>query len=317
MGAGHHLVSYCEQNLDRASGVDRSEHGNLVALRHCAKRRHAEQYALVLSAMGMSSSIAPEGKVITLYVAHEDAARANDELKAYDSENRKHLPRRGRGRPAFPRIEVAMIYWAVLLFFFAAEHREAFSFDWVGQGAAQAGLMLKGEWWRAVTALCLHVSAAHLLGNLVFGTVILLLLAQVTGAGVAWLSMISAGAAGNAINALVHSPTHTSIGASTAIFAGIGLLAALRQVRRPEHAISSLRSWVPLAGGASLLVFLGLSGEQTDILGHVLGFGSGIAAGWVLAMWDRDWSADRSLQWTCAGTAGAIVATSWLAAIIA
>ncbi len=267
--------------------------------------------------MGVSSSIAPEGKVITLYVAHEDAARANDELTAYDSENRKHLPGRGRGRPAFPRIEVVMIYWAVLLFFFAAARREAFSLDWVSEGAAQAGLMLEGEWWRAVTALCLHISAAHLLGNLVFGTVFFLLLAQVTGAGVAWLSMIAAGAAGNALNAIVQSTTHTSIGASTAIFAGIGLLAALRQMRRPERAISFLRSWVPVAGGATLLVFLGLSGEQTDVLGHVLGFGSGIAAGWVLAKWDRDWSADRGLQWTCAGTAGVVVAATWLAAVFA
>jgi len=317
MGPSHYLVSYGEKNLDRASGVERSEHGNLVALRQCAKRRHAEQYALVLSAMGMSSSIAPEGKVITLYVAHEDAARANDELTAYDSENRKHLPRWDRRHPAFPRIEVAMIYWAVLLFFFAAARHEAFSIDWVDEGAAQAGLMLKGEWWRAVTALCLHVSAEHLLANLVFGTIFLLLLAQVTGAGVAWLSMIVAGAAGNAINALVHSPTHTSIGASTAIFAGVGLLAAFQQMQRAERAISSLRSWVPLAGGATLLVFLGLSGEQTDILAHILGFGSGIAAGWVLAKLDRDWSVERGLQWTCAGTAGAIVATSWLAAIIA
>jgi membrane associated rhomboid family serine protease len=297
--------------------VEQSEHGNLVALRQCAKRRHAEQYALVLSAMGISSSIAPEGKIITLYVAHEDAARANEELTAYDSENRKHLPRRSWARQAFPRIEVAMIYWAVLLFFFAAARRGAFSLDWVGEGAAQAGLMLQGEWWRAVTALCLHVSAEHLLGNLVFGTVFLLLLAQITGAGVAWLSMITAGAVGNAINALMHSPAHTSIGASTAIFAGIGLLAALQQVGRPERAIFSLRSWVPLAGGATLLVFLGLSGEQTDILGHVLGFGSGVAVGWVLARWDRDWSVERGLQWTCAATAGAIVAASWLAAAIA
>ena len=297
--------------------MDPSENGNLVALRQCAKRSHAEQYALVLSAMGMSSSIAPEGKFITLYEALEDAARADDELTAYDSENRKYVPGRRRGRIAFPRIEMAMIYWAVLLFFFAAARREAFSLNWVGEGAAQAGLMLQGEWWRAVTALCLHVSTEHLLANLVFGTVFLLLLAQVTGAGVAWLSMIVSGAAGNAINALVHSQTHTSIGASTAIFAGIGVLAAFRQVRRREQAVSSLRSWVPLAGGATLLVFLGLSGEQTDILGHVLGFGSGIAAGWVLAKSDRDWSFDRSLQWTCAGAAGAIVAAAWFAAIIA
>ena len=312
-----HLEPYCKRNVEKVSGVDRGEQGNLVAVRRCAKRRQAEQYALVLTAMGVWSLIAPEGKFMTLCVAHEDAVRANNELTAYDSENREHPPESERLRPALPRLEVAMVYWAVLLFFFAAARHELFSLNWVGEGAAQARLMLNGEWWRAVTALCLHVSAAHLLGNLVFGTVILLLLAQVTGAGVAGLSLVAAGAAGNVLNALVQSPTHTSIGASTAIFAGLGLLAALRQVRRRDRVISALRRWAPLAGGLALLVFLGLSGENTDILAHVLGFGSGIAAGWVLARWNRDWSTDRHLQWKCAGTAGAIVATAWVAAVFA
>ena len=84
----------------------------------------------------------------------------------------------------------------------------------------------------------------------------------------------------------------TALVVVTILLAGIGLLAALRQVGRSKRTIFSLRSWVPLAGGATLLVFLGSSGEQTDILGHVLGFGSGVAAGWVLARWDRDWSVE-------------------------
>ena len=209
-----------------------------------------------------------------------------------------------------------MVYWVVLLFFFAAARHEAFSFDWLGAGAAQAGLMLKGEWWRAVTALCLHTSGAHLLGNLVFGTVFLMLLSQVTGAGIAALAMITTGAAGNVLCALVRSPEDTSIGASTAIFAGIGLLAALRLARRQHFAYSALRNWTPVAGGLALLAFLGLSGENTDILAHVLGFGSGIAAGLLLARWDRDWTVDRGLQWTCAGIAGAVVVFAWVAAAI-
>jgi rhomboid protease GluP len=297
--------------------VDQGEQGDLVAVRRCARRSQAEQYALVLSAMGIQSWIEPEGKFTVLYVAHEDAARADEELSAYDSENHQRPPERVWVRPPLPRVEVAMVYWTVLLFFFAAGRHEAFSFDWISAGAVQTGLMLKGEWWRAVTALCLHESGAHLLGNLVFGTVFLMLLSQVTGAGVAALAMITAGAAGNVLSALVRSPEHTSIGASTAIFAGIGLLAALRQVRRPDHALTALRNWVPLAGGLALLAFLGLSGENTDVLAHVLGFGSGIAAGLLLARRDRDWTVDRGLQWTCAGIAGAIVVSAWVAAALA
>ena len=299
------------------AGLDRDEQGDLTEVRRCPNRRQAEQYALVLTAMGLQSLIAPEGKFTILYVAHADTARANDELAAYDSENRRRPPEKDRLRPALPRAEVAMVYWVVLLFFFAAARHEAFSFDWLGKGAVQSGLMLKGEWWRAVTALCLHTSGAHLLGNLVFGTVFLMLLSQVTGAGVAALTIITAGAAGNILSALVRAPEHTSIGASTAIFASIGLLAALRQARREHFAISEFRNWTPVAGGLALLAFLGLSGENTDVLAHVLGFGSGIAAGLLLARWDRDWTAYRGLQWTCAGIAGAVVVFAWAEAAFA
>ena len=303
--------------MKKVAGVDQDERGDLTVVRRGSNRRQAEQYALVLTAMGIQSLVAPDGKFTTLYVAHEDAIRANDELAAYDSENRQRPPQSNLLRPALPRVEVAMVYWVVLLFFFAAGRNEAFSFDWLGEGAAQAGLMLKGEWWRAVTALCLHESGAHLLGNLVFGTVFLMLLSQVTGAGVAALAMITAGAAGNVLCALVRAPEYTSIGASTAIFAGIGLLAALRLARHQHFEFSGLRNWTPVAGGLALLAFLGFSGENTDILAHVLGFASGIAAGLLLARWDRDWTVDLGLQWTCAGIAGAVVVFAWVAAAIA
>jgi rhomboid protease GluP len=299
------------------AGVDQGEQDDLVVARRCTRRGQAEQYALVLSAMGIQSLIAPEGKFTALYVALEDAARANEELSAYDSENRQRPPERVWSRPPLPRIEVAMVYWIVLLFFFAAGRHEAFSFDWISAGAAQTGSMLKGEWWRAVTALCLHESGAHLLGNLVFGTVFLMLLSQVTGAGVAALAMITAGAAGNVLSALVRAPEYASIGASTAIFAGIGLLAALQLARRQHFEFSVLRNWTPVAGGLALLAFLGFSGENTDVLAHVLGFGSGIAAGLVLARWDRDWTVDRGLQWKCASIAGAVVVSAWVAAALA
>ena len=296
--------------------MEYGEQGDLVAVRQCDSRSRAEQYALVLTAMGVSSMIAPQGSRIGLFVAPEDAARAIAELWAYDRENADRRPQKTKTLLPLPRMEVAMIYWAVLLFFFAAARNRAFSFNWVEAGSAQAGLMLEGQWWRAVTALCLHVDVAHILSNLVFGTVFLVLLSQVVGAGVAGLSMVAAGAAGNALNALVHSPSHTSIGASTAIFAAVGLLAALRQVWRPGRLRFSMRNWAPLAGGLTLLVFLGLGGGNTDILAHVLGFGAGVIGGFGLTKLDRDWSADVSVQWKCAGATGSILVLAWLAAAI-
>ena len=280
-------------------------------------RHQAEQYALVLAAMGMRSSIALDGELFVLSVGYRDAARASYELAAYDRENQDTLPRRDRPLPTPPRLEVALLYWAVLLFFFAAARHAAFSVDWLGKGAAQSGLMLGGEWWRAVTALCLHASSVHLLGNLAFGTVFLLLLAQLTGAGVAALSMVVAGTMGNVLSALVQTPQHTSIGASTAIFACLGIIVALRQSTRQGQAVSRLRNWTPVGGGLALLAFLGFSGENTDILAHVMGFGSGLVVGFVLSRWPGDWPADRGMQWMCAGTAGLMVVAAWVAAAFA
>ena len=150
--------------------------------------------------------------------------------------------------------------------------------------------------WRTVTALFLHGSGTHLLSNLVFGTVFLLLLSRILGPGMTALAVVAAGAAGNALNALVRPAIHTSIGASTAMFAAVGLLAALRQNWRAGRMSAGLRDWVPLAGGVMLLALLGFSEGQTDILAHVFGFASGVCAGSLLAWLDRPWPEDRPAQ---------------------
>ena len=132
--------------------MDWAEQNDLVAVRRCASRDQAEQYALVLTAMGLQSWIAPEGRMTALYVSHQDVARATEQLLAYDSENPRPATARAWRRPALPRVEVALAYWTVLLFFFAAARNQAFAFDWVGEGAVQSARMFSGEWWRAVTA---------------------------------------------------------------------------------------------------------------------------------------------------------------------
>ena len=288
-------------------------------VRHCATLADAEQYMLVLVAMGIESFVKQDTNGFALFVEASEHDRAASELLAYDVENRNVKQKLEPKRLAVPRSEAAMLYWVVLLFFFAAERNHAFSIDWLRSGAAQAGLIMDGQWWRAVTALTLHVSSAHLLGNLVFGTVFSLLLAQILGSGVAWAAMIVAGTVGNIANAFLHASGHTSIGASTALFAGIGLLAALRQSEAEEskRSFRSLRRWAPLAGGFMLLAFLGFSGERTDILAHVLGFLAGLAGGWVLARFDRNWAADWLLQLKCGGFALGLLAVAWLVAILA
>ena len=132
--------------------MDRFEHRDLIPVRRCALRHQAEQYALVLAAMGIQASIALDGELLVLSVAYRDAPRATSELAAYDREKHDIPPRKDIPLPTPPRLEVALSFWAILLFFFAAARHEAFSVNWLGKGAAQSGLMLGGEWWRAVTS---------------------------------------------------------------------------------------------------------------------------------------------------------------------
>lgn len=287
-------------------------------VRHCVRREDAEQYALVLVAMGIRSFVVPQEGGFGIYVDPQFHDEAASELLAYDVENRRVQPKEAPRRTTVPRIEAAMLFWMVLLFFFAAERNHAFSIDWLREGAAQAGLMLEGEWWRAATALTLHTSSTHLLGNLVFGTLFSLLLAQSTGSGLAWAAMIVAGTLGNVANALLQSANHASIGASTALFAGIGLLAALRQhdYSQNKRALLNLRRWAPLAGGFMLLAFLGFSGERTDVLAHVLGFVMGLCGGWMLSRVDRDWASDLVFQVKSGVAAAGILTGAWIMALV-
>ena len=176
----------------------------LVEVSRSRTRAAAEQQALVLAAVGISSRLVMADDAATLYVSALEAARARRELSHYAREN---APTR---RPLLPavaalyRIEGALAYAAVLLFFFAAARRHALSIDWVAAGAAQAGLIQDGAWWRTITALCLHVELDHLMSNLAFGAVAGVLVAQFLGTGLGWLAILLAGALGNGLNAALH-----------------------------------------------------------------------------------------------------------------
>ncbi|MBL8906671.1 MAG: rhomboid family intramembrane serine protease [Rhizobiales bacterium] len=282
-----------------------------ILLRRCAQRQEADVYALVLSAKGIGSTIVADPRGFSLLVEPKDAIQASYELTAYDTENQRPPQRRLVQKLAPPNLGLLLAYWLALVFFFGASARRTFSVDWLATGAAQTGLIRAGEWWRVVTALFLHGDGAHLLNNLAFGAIFILLLSQVLGPGMTALSVLLAGALGNALNAMVRMPDHNSIGASTAVFGAVGLLAAIRQDWRSGHAFRTLRDWAPLAGGVMLLAFLGFSEGRTDILAHVFGFLAGIGLGAVLVWKERSWLADRALQWKAALATVALIAASW------
>ncbi len=237
------------------------------------------KHALVLEATGIGYEVCETAGEFTLVVAAPDAARARAELDAYARENRDWptgaatFPQRGGGWGG------VFGYAAVLLLVAIFQHQDMFTLDWFGAGKTHAGLIRHGQWWRTVTALTLHADLAHLVANIVIGGLIGLFAGQLLGSGLAWFSILIAGAAGNLLNAWIRQPGHTSVGASTAVFAALGILAAYVWKRRRHMQASRLARWSPLVGGTVLLVYLGTGGVRTDVAAHVTGFLSGLLLG--------------------------------------
>jgi membrane associated rhomboid family serine protease len=276
-------------------------------------RQGCAEYALVLRSVGIGCEVRPLDGGFALVVAPWDAERAREQLELYRHENPVRPARFEPRRKAADGLICASLYGTAILVVDVLQDHQAFSFDWLEAGKAQAGLIRQGEWWRTLTALSLHADSVHLAGNLVFGLVFGFLAGQLLGWGLAWCAMLLAGALGNALNAFLQGPGHTSVGASTAVFAAVGILAFYAW----KHRESPVNRWVPLGGGIALLAFLGMGGERTDIAAHLTGFASGGLLGALLASLDHRLALLVRHQLALGLGALALFAAAWSAALLA
>lgn len=241
------------------------------------KRSEARHAALALHSMDIPSAILPGGHewiVAAPFELHEQAA---SQLNLYRSENQNWPPRRASMEVLSDGSIATMLYVAVLFFIFAFDRIEAFGGTWPRAGVADAALIRGGAWWRAFTALTLHVDIHHLLGNLLFGSIFLVVACQILGTPRALLSMVLAGALGNLANAWIQLPSHTSVGASTAVFGAVGLVAAATW--RVHRATRPGLSVVPLLVGLFFLGYLGMGDGRVDVGAHATGFLAGLVIG--------------------------------------
>lgn len=272
-------------------------------------RSACEERGFVLHAVGIESEVAWLGRGWALLVPEADQAAALAQLEHYEHENPPRRPpaaleplHRGAwlGSTVYAATILAVAYLAGGL---------ALGANWLDAGALQAGPTRAGEWWRAVTALTLHLDVGHLLANLGFGTVFGLLAGQLLGPGIAWATVLLAASAANLLNALVQPAAHTSVGASTAVFATLGLLAAYAWRRRHDRGERWAYRWAPLVAGIILLGFTGAGGERTDVLAHLTGFAMGALAGVAHAAFRAPRGA--VVQVTAGLLAIAVLAGSW------
>jgi membrane associated rhomboid family serine protease len=298
--------------------------GDLVL--RVADRRTAADAALVLSAKGIPHRVmrtAGEHLVIVPAAAAEAAAA---ELSDFRQENVGFGRREPPFRAATGGVAAAAAWGLALALVFVLERGDVGGLDWLRAGASDAARIRAGELWRPFTALTLHVDLVHLVSNLVFGGLFGVLLAQAVGAGRAWLGFVLAGALGNLVNALLHAGGHVSVGASTGVFALIGMLATVEWKRRGESGSGRIRRWAPFLGAATLLGLLGVgdaaqaeaSARQTvvDVPAHLFGLAAGLLLGLLARPAHRGTlppAEDRLLLALAPG----LVVVAWLVAFLA
>jgi membrane associated rhomboid family serine protease len=279
-----------------------------------ANARESSDRALVLHSLEIPYDIVRVDGRSAIVVPAEFVERAKFEIWQYDQENRQPRPR--------PRTVIndyhnglpgVFAYVLVICLVGWLAGRSAFGLDWLAAGRVDGAGIRDGEWWRTLTALTLHSGVGHLLGNIGFGALFGVLAGRLTGSGVAWLGIVVASGAGNALNTVLLESTHRSIGASTAVFAALGLLAGFVWRAR----LTPQDRWPyrlgPIVGGIALLAYTGTGGAETDIGAHLSGFVCGFAAGMLLTFLTNYLTSAR-LQVICGAAALALILGAWLAA---
>lgn len=281
--------------------------------------RRAHLWALVLEARYLPCRIVQSGKIWQLLVPAGELAAARDELRLFVEENRNWPPAAPAERPVVENTLVTLSILILLASFHNLTQLDLPLFghpspDWFALGTADAGKILAGQWWRLVTALTLHADLLHLFSNLAIGGVFIVCLCRELGSGLAWSLLLGSGLLGNLANAWLHSADHRSVGASTAVFGAIGILAALSLIR---HRDQLLRRWLlPFAAAVALLALLGTEGEQTDLGAHLFGFlfgiGLGLLTGYLLGRHGRP---GRLLNALLGLVSAMAVVSAWWAAL--
>jgi rhomboid protease GluP len=247
-----------------------------VLLRLLADFRRAMDLSLVLDEEGIAHEVRSVSDTQwALFADDADAERAEKALQAFELEN---PPSRSQGAPeellSDAGILAGALFGLALIALQLWTGPQSSASAWFERGSAEAAAIVRGEWWRTVTALTLHADEGHAAGNAVLGGLLLALLARRLGAGLAcWMPLLS-GALGTFCAAELLRRNFVSVGASTAVFGALGALSALQAADPRERR----GAWISLGAGLALLAFLGTS-ARADLAGHLCGFVSGVLLG--------------------------------------
>jgi len=268
-----------------------------VGLLEFGERRALDDAALALAAQGIAWGVVALPDAVSgrqrfvLTVPADQAEAARRELAGYALELRQRRGEEPAPEPIDSGVAGALGYAFLVGLAFLFQTRGAFGLDWRNAGLNVSTLALSSEPWRVLTSLFLHADLPHLASNLLFGILFGVLLAHSVGSGLAWAAILASGAFGNFANDLLQAGVHRSLGASTAVFAAVGLLVGVESIRRRRPSVGPARRYGPILLGAVLLAWFGGGGVQegggrgpVDVGAHVMGFFAGLSVSPLLAL---------------------------------
>lgn len=280
--------------------------------------RRAHDAGLAVLAAGRPYWVFPENQEFALVVPTRDAEWLAREVEALAV---GHASRSSGGAPGPPlkpanRTSAVAVVVVLGLIFTAQSTSGSLTESGVNSSVSVLG---NGEWWRLFTAITLHGDFGHLLGNSMALPVFGYLCSRYLGSGLAWLTILLLAGLANLTNVLLAGEEEfRSLGASTAVFAALGLLTGVpagwylrsrKPVRRTEWA-------VPFVGGCILFFWLGGGNYPTDIAGHLWAFTYGLIAALPLAYLLIGQRISRTAQRLLLAAAGLLVAGCWSLALL-
>jgi rhomboid protease GluP len=256
----------------------------LTTVYRSPRRRDCNERLLVLTAVGVEAFVTPAAGEFLLQVAPADALEARRHLLQYEAENR--LP-----PPAPPPPPLYLHAWSGCVAYALTLIGVAWvlsnglvRLDAFELGELDAERVQAGQWWRAWTALTLHLDGPHLAANLAAGVWFGYLAGRQIGSGTAWLLGVTGAALANLLEALLGPADHRAVGASTAVFCVLGMMSAYSWRERFALPQRWARRWGPLVAGVILLGWTGSAGEGTDVMAHLAGFAVGALLGAIAAV---------------------------------
>lgn len=241
----------------------------------------AFEHGLVVLAAGRPYWIISSGPQCRLCVEAADAEDVQWQLACFERESVGWPPPPPPlGEPRRFRI-IGPLLWALLVL--GVYWGEGSHPGWIARGDLDSRAVFdRGQWWRAATALFLHADAGHVVSNGLTGIFVFSAVVSTFGRLRGWLLLAAAAVAGNLGSAALHYPgPYRSIGASTAVFAAVGLLAgrAAAIILRTAGPSRWRAMFTPVAAGVAVLGLYGAGGVNIDVTAHLSGFVCGLALG--------------------------------------